>query len=761
MRRNPLSVFVLSFVLGPLSPLYGGAPARLTTDLIEHTDRVWLDGCPTQVSLADVPKTIEPVEFVEIASRRPMLGWQVEDTRRDVMQTAYRVLVATSERLLAGDSADMWDSGEVASDRSVAVEYSGRELQPSTVYYWKVRTSNNGTLQPWSAVRAFRTAASLSDYATPAYPLERRADRPVARGTVGEGTVFVDFGRAAFGRVDLTVRSESGEDTLTVRLGECLREGRIDPAPGGSRRFLAQRIALLPGCRTYTLKIPADPRNTDGGGRAVRMPSLTGEVYPFRYCEIEGTAPQNVTDVCRRSVHYPFDDRAARFASSDTTLDRVWEMCRYSIEATSFAGLYVDGDRERIPYEADALINQLAHYCVDREFTMARRSHEYLLDHATWPTEWIMQSILIAWYDYLYTGDGRALARYYDRLRHRTLRALADGEGFIRVTDEAQTPELHTSIGLSGQKLQTIVDWPHTGILGLGKAEGGETDGFVFREVNTVANAYHYEALRTMALIAATLGRSDDAAEYDAAAASLRRHFNRRLFDRRAGAYRDGVGTDHHSLHANMFPLCFGMAEAKDVPSILRFVRSRGMACSVYGAQFLLDALYVAGEDGYALDLMRSDAERSWYNMIRAGSTVSMEAWADRYKPNQDWNHAWGAAPANVIPRQLMGVKPVEAGFSRIEIRPRPGDLRTASLRMPSVRGDIGVAFENGSSEFVLRVDVPANMRADVFLPLSSSVRDYELTEEGKPVEGALREGNFVKIPDTGSGARTYVLKTK
>lgn len=744
--------------MGPLSPLRAGAPSRLTTDLVEHTDRVWIGGCPTQAALSDVPKA-EPVEFVEIASRRPVLGWQVEDDRRDVMQTAYRILVATSAELLACDSADMWDSGDVASDCSVAVEYDGRELRPSTVYYWKVRTANNGTLQPWSAVRAFRTASALSDYATPAYPLEKRTDRPVVRRALGDETVFVDFGRAAFGQIDLTVRSETGTDTLVVRLGECLREGRIDPAPGGSRRFLSQRIALLPGCRTYTLAIPADGRNT--AGSAVLMPSQTGEVYPFRYCEVEGTDPRNVTDVCRRSVHYPFDDRAARFASSDTTLDRVWEMCRYSIEATSFAGLYVDGDRERIPYEADALINQLAHYCVDREFTMARRSHEYLLDHATWPAEWIMQSVLIAWNDYLYTGDRRALERYYDRLGCRTLRALAGEDGFIRVTDEAQTPQFHASIGLSGQKLRTIVDWPHTGILGLGKAEGGETDGFVFRDVNTVANAYHYEALRTMARIAGLLGRDDDAAGYDAAARALLDRFNRQLFDRRAGAYRDGVGTDHCSLHANMFPLCFGMVEKRHVPSVARFVRSRGMACSVYGAQFLLDALYAAGEDAYALDLMRSDAERSWYNMIRSGSTVSMEAWADRYKPNQDWNHAWGAAPANVIPRQLMGVKPVEAGYARVEIRPCPGGLRSASLRMPSVRGDIGVAFENDPSVFVLRVDIPANMRADVFLPLSSTVRDYELTEEGRPVTGTSREGNFVKIPDTGSGTRTYVLKTK
>ena len=41
------------------------------------------------------------------------------------------------------------------------------------------------------------------------------------------------------------------------------------------------------------------------------------------------------------------------------------------------------------------------------------------------------------------------------------------------------------------------------------------------------------------------------------------------------------------------------------------------MACSVYGSQYLLEALYKAGEADYALQLMTSDSKRSWLNMIR------------------------------------------------------------------------------------------------------------------------------------------------
>ncbi|WP_460198253.1 alpha-L-rhamnosidase-related protein [Segatella asaccharophila] len=95
-------------------------------------------------------------------------------------------------------------------------------------------------------------------------------------------------------------------------------------------------------------------------------------------------------DITRELVHYPFNDEASFFKCDNDTLNRVYDLCKYSIKATSFAGIYVDGDRERTSYAADAYINQLRHYGVDREYSMARRIYSYILNHPTWPTEWIL-----------------------------------------------------------------------------------------------------------------------------------------------------------------------------------------------------------------------------------------------------------------------------------------------------------------------------------------------------------------------------------
>ena len=91
---------------------------------------------------------------------------------------------------------------------------------------------------------------------------------------------------------------------------------------------------------------------------------------------------------------------------------------------------------------------------------------------------------------------------------------------------------------------------------------------------------------------------------------------------------------------------------------------------------------------------MASTGERSWWHMVHdVGSTLALEAWDTRFKPNQDWNHAWGAAPANLIPRRVAGVRPKSPGCGLVAIEPDPGPLVRFEARVPTVRGGIDVVF--------------------------------------------------------------------
>ena len=95
--------------------------------------------------------------------------------------------------------------------------------------------------------------------------------------------------------------------------------------------------------------------------------------------------------------------------------------------------------------------------------------------------------------------------------------------------------------------------------------------------------------------------------------------------------------------------------------------------------------------------------------MMKQGATISMEAWNSAVKPNLDWNHAWGAVPLNVISRFVLGVTPLEPGFAKVRIAPRPAGLKKVSARIPTMKGTIRLTIAGDE----LSVDSPVPAEID------------------------------------------------
>ena len=104
---------------------------------------------------------VEPVELrceylespLGIDVVKPRLSWQIEAAKdvRNVKQTAYQILVASSAELLKKAKGDLWDSGKVASDACMQVEYAGKPLQSGMRCFWKVKvitTAGDAWSQP-------------------------------------------------------------------------------------------------------------------------------------------------------------------------------------------------------------------------------------------------------------------------------------------------------------------------------------------------------------------------------------------------------------------------------------------------------------------------------------------------------------------------------------------------------------------------------------------------------------------------------------
>jgi len=718
-------------------------PSGLTVDLVGHADYQSVNGYVIPSSPNNFKD--KKVQSVMIGDTHPAFGWEFNSAGKNVMQAAYQILVADNKTAINTHTGNVWDSGKVTGIQSAGIVLKGAGLKPNTVYYWTVRVWSNQQKDPGAYAKPvmFYTDTVLTNHKPAYYPTQITEQKPASFKKYN-GVYKIDFGKDAFGQVRLNLFADRDSESVTVRIGEVLdANGNVNRKPPGTIRYAQYVVPLHKGLNVYKIKINKNAGNTRP--LAIKIPSYIGEVTPFRYCEVEGYNHQlKADDVTRLFAHYPFNNNAAQFHSSDTTLNAVWELCKYSMEATSYLGTYVDGDRERLAYEADTYINQLSHYAVDKEYTIARKTHEHLITTPTWPTEWILQSVLIAWNDYLYTGDIQSVKYYYDDLKAKSLTSLEDSTGLISTLNGKLTRDVLASIHfVSGTAIKDIVDWPH----------GAETDNFVFTKYNAVVNAFYYRALTIMQKLAVDMGKPDDAKYYAQKAAALKIAYQKTFFDPKQNLFVDGVGTNHASLHTNMLAMAFGLVDKDQQPAVLNFIKSRGMACSVYGSQFLLDAVYKAGDGDYGLSLLTSKTDRSWYNMIRVGSTITLEAWDNKYKPNQDWNHAWGAAAGNIISRKLMGIEPLTPGWTKFSVKPQIGDLKNASIDVPTVKGTVKAAYHQNGKSFEMDVLIPGNSKADIYLPLKVN-RKWQAFIDGKKVGAthyAANEKSYV-VNDVGSG---------
>ena len=93
---------------------------------------------------------VDPLGIDEV---KPRLSWitLVLNKTRGHMQTAYQILVASSEKKLKADEGDLWNSGRVESSRSNQIEYNGKPLGSRMRCYWKLRIWDKaGAVSAWS-----------------------------------------------------------------------------------------------------------------------------------------------------------------------------------------------------------------------------------------------------------------------------------------------------------------------------------------------------------------------------------------------------------------------------------------------------------------------------------------------------------------------------------------------------------------------------------------------------------------------------------
>lgn len=538
---------------------------------------------------------------------------------------------------------------------------------------------------------------ALQPYPAPAV---KRFCQPAAAMEWAENDVLlIDLGREIVGGLMIQTNSDCQRE-LTLRYGEELT--------GAGRVRYQMRTGNI---------YEEHWRLAEGDNSLSSMGMKT-----FRYVEITGL-PQDVEAEAVTGLAYrtEFNENESYFTSSSELLNAIYDLCKYTIQATN-QNLYVDSQsRERRAYEGDVLINMLTAAAVADCHALSRFSIAYLLEHRTWPAEYVLYCILMVRADYEYTGDDGLLKKSYPLLREKLYwNEWDEFTGLLRSYPEA-----------GNTTDAVLVDWP-----------GSERDGYAYKEAayNTVFNAVHYRALTDLAFLANVLGLQQDCEEYTEKANGLRLAMIDRLYQPETGCFADGLTKEgnliaHAAQHATAFALYAGVYDSDCMAGrMAAFLASQGdIRMSVYGAFFLLEGLYQAGAGEAANRLLLNDdcseGARTWaYMLDQLNATITTEAWNTTNKSNMTFSHPWGSAAGSAIVRGLFGIRPLKPGFCEFSLRLQPAGLRYAAVQVPTVKGRILASFDTTlqASSLYCTITVPANTKACITLPGASHEKVYQ-----------------------------------
>lgn len=118
---------------------------------------------------------------------QPRFGWLLNADRRNVLQTAYEVRVASNAKDVTAGKKLLWSSGKIQSDASVWVPYNGPAMESGKKYWWQVRVWDNaGNVSDWSEAAFWqmgllRAADWKANWITVAAPEDSTRPSPMFR----------------------------------------------------------------------------------------------------------------------------------------------------------------------------------------------------------------------------------------------------------------------------------------------------------------------------------------------------------------------------------------------------------------------------------------------------------------------------------------------------------------------------------------------------------------------------------------------------
>jgi alpha-L-rhamnosidase len=468
--------------------------------------------------------------------------------------------------------------------------------------------------------------------------------------------------------------------------------------------------------------------------------------------EVRYNIPAGVTvhGLKYRETAYNADFTGA-FTSDDPFLDRLWEKSRRTLLLT-MRDTYMDcPDRERAQWWGDAVLQigqsfyafssaatPLAAKAI-RELCAWQKPEGVLFSPipGSWNKE-LSQQMLASissygfWNYYLQSGDRATVVEAYPHVRSYLALWKLDADGLVE----------HRKGGW---------DW----------ADWGEEI-----DARLLDQGWYCLALEGAAKLARLAGKTSEADAYLATRQRVIDATNRLCWQADSQVYRAPGYTGHTDDRGQGLAVVAGIASPDKYPAIKRLLAQTKYA-SPYMEKYVLEALLLMDD----ADAFLARLKDRYAGIVADENSTLPELWTTRRaKPGPSTlNHSWTGGPLTLLSQYVAGLSPVEAGWTRYQIRPQLGSLRRVESVVDSASGRISAKLARTVDRFVLELESPVGTTAELLLPVPLAgttptailLNGAPLTAKDSPVLLVANGPDRVHLRAAPGNHRIEVLATK
>ena len=546
-----------------------------------------------------------------------------------------------------------------------------------------------GELQAqWAPAVKVMRQYSVQDYWYKKVPADKKFPETMA--------YIMDMGQNLAGFPEITLKGKAG-DKVRIWVGESL----------GKDSVISQNQSGKPHYYDYTLK---------GAKSETYRPRFA--YYGFRYIRVEGAVmkgednPDNlpvILDIKSCFVHNSVENYG-RFESSNEIFNNTHELIQMAIRSNMQAVFTDCPHREKLGWlEQDHLNGPgiLYNYDMTRfwpkilqdmsdsqtaEGMVPSTSPTFVEFPSLWSDcpEWGSAAVILPFMYYHYYGDDSMIRKHYPMMK-----AYVD---YLEKTSDNHIV------------MQGLGDWYDFGPNRPGFAQN--------TPVPLSGTAHHYQNIQLLVRAAKMLGYQEDVDKYTALGEAVNAAFHKKYF--RADSCIYGTG----SQSSYVMPLYMNMVAPenrdKAIEHLLADIESKGFRLSTgeVGNRYMFQFLAQNGFNDYMYKMHNHEEVPGYGFQKKFGATTLTEQWDPRQ--GASWNHFMLGAIDEWFFRTLGGIQIDEQrpGGKYLIIRPEVlGDMTFVKCATQTLYGQVAVDWEIKDDTFVLKVEIPANSEAKIYMP--------------------------------------------